>query len=59
MVEIGTILFAASDTSESIEAAKAYIAEHGFTFDDVKIVRTQDSVLVKAKRGVKWEKKLT
>jgi len=48
-----TVLFCASDTTdESIEAAKAYIRENGLTRDDVRLIKTERTVQVIAKREV-------
>lgn len=49
----GFVLFAAADTPENIEAAKKYANDNGLTFDDVKIVRRGDDLLVVTKREVK------
>lgn len=50
---VNTVLFAAADTPECIEAAKKYVNDNNLTFDDVKVVRRDDSVLVVCKKEVK------
>lgn len=43
MIKEGETIFAASPvTDEAIEEAKRYIAKHGLTGDDVRIVPTKD-----------------
>lgn len=54
MIENGTVLFAAAGLPEemAIEMAKGYITAMNYTWDDVKIVRVDGAVWVKAKRDL-------
>lgn len=45
-------LLATADDEQGIEEAKAYVKQHGFTSEDVKIVRDDDAILVVTKREV-------
>lgn len=57
MIQSGFILYASSDCPESIEEARAYIAENGLTQEDVRFIRKEGQVLVVAKRmPEKWRK---
>jgi len=50
---IDTVLFCVTETDETaIDAAKAYIKEHGLTSSDVRLVRTDGTVQVIAKREI-------
>jgi hypothetical protein len=52
MYRTGFVLFAGGH--EHLEDAKEYIRKHGFTPEQVRIVKTVDQILVKTKVDLEW-----
>lgn len=52
--EINTALFTMSDCDEAIVMAKEYVSDHGYTNQDVKIVRRMECVQVVTIREILW-----
>ena len=49
----GTVIYASDDSPESVEDARGYIRSHGYTRDDVRLVKRDGQVLVIAERELK------
>lgn len=57
MILPGTVLYASTDTPESITEARAYIAEQGLTQDDCRLIRVDGQIRVVAKKCPdRWRK---
>lgn len=55
-----TALFTGPDDDCAQQEARAYIKEHGYTADDVKLVRRDGVIQVITKREIMWQRaKLT
>lgn len=53
MIPANTVIFAAPSDDDMIAEARAYIARHRLTADDVKMAKTRDGfVVVTSKREV-------
>lgn len=57
MIPIDTVLFAAPDDDDMIEAARTYIKEHGWTRSDVAFGKADGQVLVRAKKELWWDER--
>lgn len=54
MIEAGVQIFASSPADEiSVEAAKAFIVDNELTYEDVKMGRVGNCIVVEAKRVIK------
>jgi nicotinic acid phosphoribosyltransferase len=58
MLQANHVIYADSeDSEEAIQQAREWLKEHGFTADDVRLARSNGSVIVRMKREMEWPAK--
>lgn len=45
-MKAGTVVYASDESDESVSDARAFIRDHGYTRDDVRLVKRDGQVLV-------------